>query len=148
MTPVRRARGRGRGAVVVRAVVCAFLSLIVAARAATPTVPTVTRVEAVAGTKATVSFAGTDAEDGVDGTSVLIVSTPTTGGTVFLDELGAALPAVSAVECAGAIVGTVSARRLNAGRRSVTFSLTCDETETRREFVTNRKYRLIASGGD
>ena len=148
MTPVRRARGRGRGAVVVRAVVGAFLSLIVAARAATPTVPTVTRVEAVAGTKATVSFAGTDAEDGVDGTSVLIVSTPTTGGTVFLDELGAALPAVSAVECAGAIVGAVSARRLNAGRRSVTFSLTCDETETRREFVTNMTYRLIDSGGD
>ena len=106
MTPVRRARRRGRGAVVVRAVVGAFLSLIVRARGDADGADRDARGSG-GGTKASVSFAGTDAEDGVDGTSVLIVSTPTTGGTVFLDELGAALPAVSAVECAGAIVGAV-----------------------------------------
>ena len=144
---VRRGRGRGRGAAVAWMVLGAFLS-IVAARAATPTVPDTTRIDAVAGTKTAVTFAGTDAEDGVLGTSVLIVSSPPTGGTLFLDASGTALPTVSDANCTGAINGTVSARRLDAGRRNVTFSLTCDETDARREFVTNVTYRLIDSAGN
>lgn len=113
------------------------------ARGATPVVPSASSVRVVAGSRATLTLAGTDSDD-THTLSALITSLPGTG-SVYKDDQNTALDA-AANYCTALASGTVSARRL-AGSQTAYFVAPCDETETRREFTTTITYRLIDSVG-
>ena len=79
------------------------------ARGATPVVPSASSVRVVAGSRATLTLAGTDSDD-THTLSALITSLPGTG-SVYKDDQNTALDA-AANYCTALASGTVSARRL------------------------------------